>query len=229
MSMSSHKCEVKRALDGLRLQEPRPGFHRLAYRAGTTARASLVRQAAAHERVPAPHDSIFQPIVHQVVERAEEQPHTAHDVQDVAKANGQDRDLPVGRPRAFGRQQRARQHQGSDFLGTGFHGVTLQQVGSAELPLDLPEIQFVLPAAGIQFGQFARRGGGGIPQTGPQAELVRAMAGAPHVHPNFAQLEPGDNPGRMVPRAHGYADEPTAIAQALDQAGLVDREARSNT
>src|SRR5207247_6089168 len=89
VSTSSHEFEMQGTLNRLRLQQPRPGFYGLSHAARTTARAAFVDQAVSHEGVSAAHDSVFQPIVHEVVERPEEQPHPSHHVQDVTKAHAQ--------------------------------------------------------------------------------------------------------------------------------------------
>src|SRR6185369_10139254 len=84
-SVSSHDLEFKWRRDGLRLQQAWPRFGGLTQGAQTTSGAALLGEAAADEGVPAPDDALLQRVGRQVVERAEEQPHAAHDGQDLAK------------------------------------------------------------------------------------------------------------------------------------------------
>src|SRR5881396_1487890 len=135
LRMSSHEFEVQRAFDGLRLHEPRPGFHLLAHGARTTARPPLVGEAAAHEGVSAAHDTFLLTRGEHVVEWSEEEPHPAHDLEDLAKLDPQHGYLSVGSAGAFARQDRAGHQQRGDFLRAGLYRVALQQRRLAQVPL----------------------------------------------------------------------------------------------
>src|SRR6266850_2435432 len=49
---------------------------------------------------------------------------------------------------------------------------------------------------------------------------MRALAVSAHAYANLADLEPLDDAVRIARGPHGEADEPTAVGESLDQAGL---------
>ena len=109
------------------------------------------------------------------------------------------------RPRPFGRQQGAGQHHRGDFLSARFDRVALERIGFAQLAFDFPELQLVVPASGIQFGQVQRRAPSrGSQQTGPQAQFAA-----------------GD--GRGAPRARGFRAPPAGRRSGADASAHAPR------
>ena len=209
----SYELKSPRLLDRIRLHESRPTRDGLPDCAWTGARPARAGQTAAHERAATAHDLRLLLIGKDVVEGSEHQPYPPHDVQQVAEADTQRRDRAGGRPGAFGRQDGTRQHERGDFLRPGFDGVTLQHRGATQLPCQFPEIQLVFPPIRIDARQFERGGRGGIAQTGPPPQLVRAVTLPPNPHANLADFEPLDHAGRSVGRPDGKAHEPCTIGE----------------
>ena len=137
--------KLPRCFDRFRLQKPWPACHRLAYSPWTRARAARRGETATDECTASSNDPGLLLLGKDVVERPEEQPHAADDIEHLAETHAQRRDLAGGRARAFVGDDGAGQDHGGDLLGAGFHGVALQQRCPSQLPFDVAKVQFVLP------------------------------------------------------------------------------------
>src|SRR3984893_7703408 len=101
MLMTSDHFEQQWTFDGPGLLEPWPSTDRLTHGPRIGARTSFGRDAAAHERVAAPHDLMLQAFRQQVLAGSEKEPHRSRDRKHHPKLDPQDGDLTVGRPCAF--------------------------------------------------------------------------------------------------------------------------------
>ena len=78
----------------------------------------------------------------------------------------------------------------------------------------------MLPALRVELRQLDRRRRARVDQTGPQPQLVRTVAGAPHADANLAEVEPLENLAGALPRAVRNLDQARAIGQAFEDARL---------
>jgi hypothetical protein len=152
--MSSDDLELPRSLDRMRLHEPGPLSDGLTDGPGIGASAPFGRDAAAHERLAAPHNAIFLAVGQQVLARAEEEPLGSHDREDDAKLHPQGRHLSGGGPGAFAREERRGQDDGRNLLRRGDDRMALQDVGLAQHAFRVAEVQLVFPAGGVQLREF---------------------------------------------------------------------------